>query len=180
MNIKKYIKLISIMALVLCVCFIFIFYLYLYPLKYKKQINLYANESGLDSYLIASVINAESSFNRKAISNKGAVGLMQIMPTTAMWVCDKIGEQYEYDRLFEPEYNIKIGTYYLSYLAHKFNNVDTAIVAYNAGEGTVSKWLKINTYSDDGVSLEVIPYSESKNYLNKIKRSLNIYKVRFF
>lgn len=180
MNTNKYVKLISITALILCVSFVFIFYLHLYPLKHKNTIIKYSNEVNVPSYVVASIINSESSFNSKVVSNKGAVGLMQVLPTTAMWVCEKLGEDYEYEKLFKPEFNIKIGTHYLSYLITKFNNLDTAIVAYNAGEGIVSKWLKIAQYSDNGEQLTTIPYNESKNYLNKVKNGFNVYRVRFY
>lgn len=180
MNTKKYVRLISITALILCVGFVFIFYLFLYPLKHKGTIIKYSNETHIPAYVIASVINTESSFNRKAVSDRGAVGLMQILPSTAEWVCDKIGEEYDYNKLFIADFNIKVGSHYLAYLINKFNNLSTAIVAYNAGEGTVGKWLKISEYSNNGVSLEIIPYKESKDYLNKVICALDVYMIRFY
>lgn len=179
MNRKLYLKLVISVVLLVCISFLFIFFNFLYPLKYKSVIIKYSSLNSIEPYLVASIINEESSFNKNAVSSKGAVGLMQLMPTTAEWICERLNTIYNKDDLFIPELNIKYGTYYLNYLIKKFKNKDTALVAYNAGEGVVSKWLQDKTISLDGIILNVIPYKESENYLKRINNSFKLYKARF-
>lgn len=187
---------ISILAVValICLCGLAIFlYNYLaYPVKYEKEIGDVAGELGADKTVVASIINVESRFNPNAVSNKGAVGLMQIMPETAAYVAEKLSREKnvsdEFKAIFisnkdidllDPNVNIKIGTYYFLYLLKKFENFDVAICAYNAGEGNVRKWLSDERYSNDGKVLKKIPYQETRNYLNKIKLNLKVYASKF-
>ena len=133
----------------------------------------------MNSALVASVANVESNFNQEAISNKGAVGIMQLMPSTAEWLAGKIGEDYDSQSLLNGEYNIKLGCYYLSYLIQYFGNEKVGLCAYNAGQGNVSSWLKNEKYSKDGKTLTKIPFEETKNYLNKVYKNYNYYKNRY-
>ena len=126
--------------------------------------------------LIFSVINTESSFNKDAVSSAGARGLMQITPETFEWLQTKTGESLDNDKLFDPEVSIKYGTFFLSILLERFEVVDTAVAAYNAGMNAVSDWLKDPRYSDDGKNLKEIPYSETSYYVVKINRSLESYQ----
>ena len=145
-----------------------------YPLGYKEYVFCYADEYGLERALVFSVIKTESDFNKDAVSNKGAIGLMQIKVQTAKYIASKLGVK-EFD-LYSAKTNVQFGCYYLRYLIDRFKNVETALVAYNAGEGRVSEWLKNEEYSSDETNLKVVPYSESKNYLRKIKKSFAKYE----
>ena len=178
-NIKKYAKLLFVTIASMCLVLIFIFYLCFYPLKYKALIEQYSSQFNVKNYVVASVICAESGFDKNAVSNKGAIGLMQLMPSTAEWLAEKLGENFNDEKLYNPEFNLKLGTYYLSYLLQKFKNEDTAIIAYNAGEGVVSTWLKNEQYSLDGKFVNDIPYQETKKYLAKVNRLKQIYFARF-
>lgn len=153
----------------LALCCSFLYLKQLYPTTYSEVIEKYED----DVYLILSVIKAESDFNSKARSGAGAIGLMQIMPSTAQFTAEK----YNVDSfdLFQPEDNIKIGCAYLRYLKEKFKVTETALAAYNAGEGTVSAWLKDERYSSDGESLYFVPYKETREYIQKIKKYYRIY-----
>ena len=104
---------------------------------------------------------------------------MQIMPTTAQEIANNLKEDYNKDKLFEPETNIKYGCYYLGKLINRFENTDTALCSYNAGMGVVNKWLQDERYSTDGKSLQIIPYEETKNYVDKIKKSYKYYENKF-
>ena len=166
-----------------------------YPLKYRLGIIRAGEEFGVDAALIASVINAESGFNEKAISSKGAVGLMQILPSTAEWTIEKMrkqninipsysaeelfNSQTNIGQLFDPNLNIRVGTFYLSYLINKFENVDVALAAYNAGEGNVIKWLGTDEFSSDRKTLKKIPFKETENYVKKVNLNLKIYSKKF-
>ena len=140
----------------------------LFPLKYRDKIKKYAHEFGVDEELICAVINCESSFNPLAVSRKGARGLMQLMPSTAKWCAQKLGVEYSEEMLFSPDFNILIGSYYLSYLIGKFGNEYYAVCAYNAGEGNVIKWLNENR--------EDIPFEETKGYVPRVFANKSVYR----
>lgn len=175
-SIKNYIKYIIYVLAVLSLIFIFLFYSFLYPLKYKDLIRKYAEINNIEPSLIASIICVESSYNEKALSSKGALGLMQIMPKTAQWICEQNGEIFSSNNLYNPEFNIKIGSYYIDYLQKKFDNTDYAIIAYNAGEGIVSEWIKKEIITYD--NFKNIPYKETLNYFFKVKKAIKIYSNR--
>ena len=86
------------------------------PLGYPELISLAEQRHGVDWALIAAVIQVESGFSPAAVSKKGAVGLMQIMPDTAAWVSARLGESVAQEDLVDPKVNIHLGTYYLRYL----------------------------------------------------------------
>lgn len=154
-----------------------IFFAVRYPLLYREEIINYSKTYNLDTALVASLINEESSFDKNALSSKGAMGLMQIMPQTATYVQQLIGEDRECD-LYEPKDNIRIGCYYLNYLYQKFNDQILTLCAYNAGENTVRMWLANENYSQDGKTLNYIPYPQTKAYVDKILYGIRFYKYR--
>lgn len=168
----------TILAVILTFC-LGAFNAFFYPMTYKEEISILGNTYGVKSALIASVANVESNFNEDAISNKGAVGVMQLMPSTAQWLAGKIGEEYSEDKLLKGEFNLKLGAYYLSYLIGYFGDEKLGICAYNAGQGNVSSWLKNEEYSKDGKNLNKIPFEETKNYLNKVYKNYKYYKNRY-
>ena len=155
------------------------FYAYFYPMKFCDEIKEYSTEFGVEPALVASVINVESGYREKAISSKGAQGLMQIMPSTGEWLAGKIGEKYEDNVLLEGKFNIKIGTYYLSYLINQFGDKKLALCAYNAGQRNVKEWLKNSEYSQDGKTLKKIPFLETENYIKKVEKNYSYYKNRY-
>lgn len=143
---------------------------------YMKLINKYSQEYNIERELLFSVIKAESSFNKNAVSKVGASGLMQLMPDTAKWISSKLKEEYNKDVLKDPEKNIKYGSYYLSYLIGKFRNIDYALMAYNAGPGNVEKWIHGNILIGNTSDIENIPFNETKNYVKKIKENYRLNK----
>ena len=151
-----------------------------FPLKYKDEIIKYSNEYELDPSFVASIINTESSFKEDTVSSQGAIGLMQIMPQTAKYISNLMGEtRFNTEMLFDPEININYGCYYLRYLLSKFEDEKVTLSAYNAGEGNVRKWLNDDRFSDDGVTLKTMPYFETISYIEKIENGINYYKSRF-
>lgn len=143
---------------------------------YKDIVFENSESTGVDMSLIFTVIKAESKFDKNVKSKAGAIGLMQIKLSTANYVLsmDDEDEITEND-LFLPEINIKIGTKYLKYLINKFENLDVAICAYNAGETTVKSWLKSTDYSSDNKTLKKIPYAETQTYLSRVKFNQKVY-----
>lgn len=150
----------------------------IYPIHYKELIYEYSEIYDIDPYLIAAIMRNESKFDPKAISKKGAKGLMQIAPITGKWASEQLGiDGYNEEDLFEPRLNVQIGTWYLTILRNQFNNnMELMIAGYNAGNGNVEKWLKNPEYSSDGESLDEIPFGETKIYQKKVLRDYKIYK----
>lgn len=153
----------------------------MYPLDYKETIVKYCDEYSVPYDLLCAIIRTESSFDTHAVSSAGAIGLMQLMPTTAQEIADRLGETFDEDKLYEPETNIKYGCFYIRYLYRNLGeNWATACAAYNAGIGRVANWLKDTAYSDDGVSLKDIPIEETKNYVERINKFKIKYKELYF
>lgn len=153
----------------------------LYPVKYIEHIKKYAVEYNVNPYLIMSMIKTESNFNSDAVSNKNASGLMQIIEPTALWLSDKMDlKDFRYESITEPELNIQMGCYYIRYLLDIYEgNEENATAAYNAGEGTVNRWLADKDYSTDGKTLHTIPYPETRHYINKLKNNRKIYQLLY-
>lgn len=145
------------------------------PLKYEAFIEKYSYEYGLDKYLVMGVIRAESSFDHEAHSGV-ARGLMQITDSTAKWIAKSLKIDYHADMVSDPETNIKMGCWYLAYLAEYFADTDTALAAYNAGMGNVSDWLSDEKYSKDGKTLSEIPFEETDSYVRRVNILSALYK----
>ena len=137
-----------------------------------------AKEHEIECDLLFALIYTESGFNSNAISNKGACGLMQIMPETAAFIAEKCSYIGVID-LLNPKCNLFLGCKYLRYLMEKFIELDLVLCAYNAGEGRVSEWLLNKEYSKNGRTLNKIPYKETNEYLKKIINRRKIFKLYF-
>lgn len=150
----------------------------IYKQDYSEYVYKYSKENEIDPMLIFAIIKAESNFNRNIKSSSGAIGLMQLMESTAVERANKIGEEVSVkEALYNPEKNIKIGTSYYAYLVKRYNeNTLLALAAYNAGIGNVDEWIKEGIIKEDGSNIENIPYKETNNYVRKIMRDYKIYK----
>jgi soluble lytic murein transglycosylase len=146
---------------------------YLYPLRYQSIIVNEAQAHDIDPLLIAAVIRVESRFNPNAVSPKGAVGLMQVMPSTGAWVAEQLKmPNWLEERLSEPEINIKIGTWYLAYLINMFDgSVNAALAAYNGGQTHVKRWLESGTWDGTDRQSHRIPFPETRLYLGRVLRA---------
>lgn len=157
----------------------------IYPITYSDTIISKSKKYSLDPYLVFSLIKAESSYNKDAESTQDAKGLMQITPTTAEWIAEKMGnEEYKEEYLFDVDVNVEMGCWYLDNLRTEFGeHKEVILAAYNAGRGNVQKWLHDGRYSDDGDTLKEIPFSETKAYVEKIaeyeKMYTQLYKEQF-
>lgn len=136
---KKLIAIIIILTIGIIVCNYFSvkekIYKIVYKTEYSEYVEKYSDEYNIDSILIYSIIKAESNFNPKAKSQSGAIGLMQIMETTAIETAKELN-YYDIteEKLYEPELNIQIGVKYFSKLLKIYDkNINLAIIAYNAG-----------------------------------------------
>jgi soluble lytic murein transglycosylase len=145
--------------------------------RYDEYISQYSNKFDIDAQLVRSVIKKESNINPEIVSNKGAIGLMQIMPKTAREIAVQLNvSDYYSDMLKDPQVNIMFGTYYLRKLLDYYNNnLILALAAYNAGIGNVDMWRK--EIPNLHINVEKIPFNETKNY---VKSVIFIYKVHRF
>ena len=181
-NQKRHTNFFKIIMLIICVIILFVgsflcFFAIFYPIKYKNIIFENCDKYQIDPVLAFSVTNTESKFVPSKVSPKGAIGLMQIMPTTAVFIASELGyENFNVDSLYTPEINLQFGIYYLSYLSKKFDTLEQVICAYNAGETAVRGWLRNKEYSADGEKLDKIPYPETCGYLLKVQKNMKIYK----
>jgi len=133
--------------------------------------------------LILAIIRQESEFDAKANSYVGARGMMQLMKYTAKLVAKQAKLPYSISRLTkDPEYNIKLGSYYFNSLLEQYNGVyPFAIAAYNAGPNRVKTWRRINgdptkkqiNYVD---WIELIRFEETRNYVQRVLENINVYK----
>ena len=150
----------------------------LYPKKYSAYVEKYAEEYNLDENLVYSIIKAESKFNEKALSRRGAKGLMQIADITRDWAIEELELNDDID-IYDPETNIRVGCWYLNTLYKEFGKTELVIAAYNGGSGNVKKWLGDEEYSNDGENLHTIPFLETDRYITKVKKYYEQYNMLY-
>lgn len=184
---KKGIKILMIMILILAIVGFLAIKVFkvqkvvlkkVYKTEYIEYVKKYATEYEVDPLMIFAIIKAESNFNRNVVSKSGAIGLMQLMDTTAEELCNQMDIFYvKKTSLYQPELNIQLGTKYFSNLMKEFNNnYLLALTAYNAGIGNVKKWIEQGVIQADGSDIENIPFKETNNYVRKIVRDYKIYQ----
>ena len=144
-------------------------------MDYSQYVEKYSEKYSVDKYLIYAIIKAESNFKEKAVSKSGAQGLMQLMYPTAEELSGKIDIKLNEDNILEPDININLGTKYISMLIQKYENINLALAAYNAGSGNVDGWIEKGTLKNDGSDIENVPFKETNNYVRKILRDYEIY-----
>ena len=150
---------------------------YFYPIPHLQIIEKYSTQYEIDPLLVAAIINIESKFSTDAISRQGATGLMQLMPRTAEWVAKKMKLPFDQAKLFEPEYNLKLGIWYIAELQREFkSNPVLVLAAYNGGRGNVKQWLEDSRWQGNAESIKEIPFPETRNYVSKVLRRYRIYE----
>jgi soluble lytic murein transglycosylase len=140
-----------------------------YPLRYSAIVRGHAAHYNLDPAMLAAVIETESKFNPDARSSAGAVGLMQLTPSTAKGIAQYTGgHNFRLSDLTNPEINVRYGAWYLRHLLdHYADNERLALAAYNAGEQNVDQWQREH---------KGIQFSETRDYVSKVERLKKIYR----
>jgi soluble lytic murein transglycosylase len=139
-----------------------------YPLRYSEYVRVHAREHGLDPALMAAVIYQESKFRPDAQSSSGAIGLMQLTPSTAHGIAIRTGgDAVRTSDLYNPEINIRYGAWYLHNLFAKYHSERLVLAAYNAGQGNVDRWLAHD---------EPIQYAETRAYVSRVEHLKAIYR----
>jgi len=149
----------------------------MYPMKYQEYIIEHSESYKVDPYLVAAIIRTESNFRPNKESAKGAIGLMQLMPPTASWIAEQEGDDDStLRRLNEPEINIRYGVWYIQSLERQLvpqgasveDKIALIAAAYNAGPGSVERWLQEGTWDGRYANLQQIPFGETRHYVNRI------------
>jgi soluble lytic murein transglycosylase len=143
-----------------------------YPLRYEQIVRGHARNYDLDPALLAAVIYQESKFKADARSSSGAVGLMQLLPATAMGIAERTGgRRFRVDDLLNPEINIRYGSWYLRHLLDKYGDEETALAAYNAGQTNVDTWRR------EGRG---IAFPETRHYVEHVRELEDVYRRAYF
>ncbi|MFC5405414.1 lytic transglycosylase domain-containing protein [Cohnella soli] len=143
----------------------------IYPIKYTEEIKDNAAHYGLDPLLIAAIIRVESNYKVNAVSPKGAVGIMQLMPDTAEWILkkDNFGDLTVKDAGNEAGAGIRLGAWYMKELTRQFDgSLVISLAAYNAGPGKVRQWLDKGVWDGQEQTVRDIPYGETRHYVQRV------------
>ena len=147
-----------------------------FPLPFELNLRSEAARNQLDPMLVAGLIRQESAFEPKAMSHAGAVGLMQVMPQTALKVARQMRVHYARVRLTDPGYNLQLGSRYLANLLESFGSPEPALAAYNAGEDHVGDWTTNQNYLETAEFVESIPFTETREYVQIVIRNAQVYR----
>lgn len=138
-----------------------------YPLRYEGIVRGHAENYRLDAALLAAVIYQESRFRADAKSAAGAIGLMQLTPETAQGIATRTGgARFELADLYDPELNVRYGSWYLRHLLDKYEDERLALAAYNAGQGNVDRWRR------EGKEIQ---FPETRHYVARVLELKEIY-----
>ena len=139
-----------------------------YPLHYRPIVTGHARNYRIDPALLAAVIDVESKFRANAKSSSGAIGLMQLLPSTAHGIAVHTGgSQFQTQDLYDPEINVRYGSWYLRHLLDKYGDERTALAAYNAGQYNVDRWMATGSG---------IRFSETRAYVARVEDLKQIYR----
>jgi len=139
-----------------------------YPLEYRQIVRGHARNYDLEPALLAAVIYQESKFDAHAKSTSGAIGLMQLLPSTAEGIALHTGgSRFRTEDLWNPEINVRYGAFYLRRLLNKYGDEQTALAAYNAGQRRVDEWRAAG---------KGIAYAETRHYVKRVDELKRIYR----
>ena len=151
----------------------------IYPLPYRAAVEQVAANEGLDPGFVAGLMRQESLFDNDIVSAAGAVGLMQLMPRTAMGLAGETGvTEFHAGQLDVPEINLLLGSRYLASLLRRFSGSRTgALISYNAGPHRFVSWRDFPEYNvDEELFIERIPFEETRRYVKNVEANAYIYR----
>jgi soluble lytic murein transglycosylase len=142
-----------------------------YPLEYREIVRGHAKHYRLDPALLAAVIYQESKFRPNVKSRSGAIGLMQLLPDTAKGIAVHTGgNAFRVDDLYDPEINVRYGSWYLRHLLDKYGDERLALAAYNAGQRNVDRWRAA------GVEVQ---FAETRHYVDRVEHLKGVYRSAY-
>jgi soluble lytic murein transglycosylase len=149
----------------------------LYPLPYESPLRRESGKNALDPAVVAGLIRQESTFQADALSHANAYGLMQLLPKTAKILAKQLRVKYAKDRLYDPDFNIQLGTFYFKGLVQLTGAPEYALAAYNAGEDRIAAWKAERTYEEVPELVESIPFTETREYVQIVLRNAQLYRM---
>ncbi len=148
-----------------------------FPMPYADEIRAAAQRQGLDPMLVAGLIRQESAFQPRSVSRAKAIGLMQVLPGTGKRLARQLRLPYSRAKLFDPEYNLRLGTKYLADLIAMFGGEEEpALAAYDAGEDRIAGWKAERKYDEMAEFIESIPITETREYVQIVSRNAAMYR----
>jgi len=151
-----------------------------FPRQYTELITAYSKEQLVDPCLVQALIREESFFRADSLSPAKAYGLMQLLHGTAREVARNGDRKIKVKDLYDPEINIRLGLEYLKTLLDKYDGrLYLALAAYNAGPERVDQWLEDFPDADEDEFIEMIPFSETRNYVKNILRNYFFYRYYY-
>ena len=150
-----------------------------YPLRYPEIVRGHAKQYDIDPALLAAVIYSESRFRPHVRSPQGAIGLMQLLPSTAKGIATRTGgTAFVASDLDDPEINVRYGSWYLRHLRRHYESLPDAmtlaLAAYNAGMANVDSWV---ARTQPGQPLEIPPaFAETRHYLDGVEHARSVYR----
>jgi soluble lytic murein transglycosylase len=147
-----------------------------YAMPFQSLIVTRSTTAGVDPMLTAGLIRQESAYDPEAHSHANAFGLMQLLPKTARRFAKQAKVRFSTPMLFEPDYNIHLGTIYFAGLQRDFGSVESALAAYNAGEDRVAFWTSGQNYREPAEFVDSIPFTETREYVEIVTRNADIYR----
>ena len=151
-----------------------------HPRQYDEFVEKYASEYGVPEQVIYATILNESGFRSNYVSDDGRIGLMQLSPETLRWLTSMTKESLEPGILYDPETNIKYGTYMMSYLYTKYNRWKTVVAIMVTDEETVAAWSDNPAYSDEHGNLTDIPDRQASNSVEQIEKDIEMYRELYY
>lgn len=151
-----------------------------FPFPYRDAVVREARARGLDPFFVAGLIRQESMFHPTIRSSAGAVGLMQLLPSTAQEVARAEGIRFSPASLEDPEVNLRLGTTFLASMVRRFDGrAEDALSAYNAGPTRARQWRLRDEYRDTDVFLEHLPFAETRHYVKVVQQYARIYTALY-
>ncbi|MDP9112813.1 MAG: transglycosylase SLT domain-containing protein [Acidobacteriota bacterium] len=149
-----------------------------FPLPYRADFERFARQNSLDPFLFAALARQESEFNPKAVSESSARGLTQIMPPTGRELSRQLRlKPYSTASLFQPQVNLKLGSFYLKSLTDSVEGrLEAALAAYNAGLSRAKAWSTWGEFREAAEFVETVPFTQTREYIQIVLRNADIYR----
>ena len=149
-----------------------------FPMPYREDLERFARQNNLDPFLVAGLARQESEFNPKAVSVSSARGLTQIMPSTGRELSRRLRiRPYSTARLFQPQVNLQLGTYYLRSVVDSVDGRwEAALAAYNAGLSRAKDWSTWGEFREAAEFVETVPFTQTREYIQIVLRNAEIYR----
>lgn len=152
----------------------------IFPLDYWPLLQKYAEQRGLDPYVVAALVAQESNFDPAVVSPANAWGLMQVLPSTGRNLARKLGvHPFSTKRLTEAEVNVRLGTQFFADSIRRFGGVHFALAAYNAGDSRVASWQRERPDMPQDEFIDDIPFPETQNYVKRILGTAEDYRLLY-